>query len=89
MYKIVQMVPALGWVGTSIWVKNIVTKDIGFLSEDVNTEAYLKALECFLNTNNNELNRIKENCKRLYGQEFSMESCAEKYDALYHALKPN
>ena len=26
---------------------NIVTKDIGFLSEDVSTDAYLKALEVF------------------------------------------
>ena len=76
-------------MGTSIWVTKIITKDIGFLSEDVSAEAYLKALGCFFNTNNNELNRIKENCKRLYGQEFSMERCAEKYDALYHALKPN
>ena len=71
MYKIVQMVPTLGWVGTSIWVTKIITKDIGFLSEDVSAEAYLKALECFFNTNNNELNRIKENCKRLYGQELA------------------
>ena len=67
-------------------VVNIVTKDIGFLSEDVSAEAYLKALKCFFNTNNTELNRIKENCKRLYGQEFSMQRCAAKYDALYHAL---
>jgi glycosyltransferase involved in cell wall biosynthesis len=67
-------------------ITNIVTKDIGFLSEDVTTETYLKALECFFNANNNEVNRIKENCKRLYGQEFSMQRCAAKYDALYHAL---
>ena len=79
------MVPALGWVGTSIWVKNIVTKDIGFLSEDVSTEAYLKALEYFLNTNNNELNRIKENCKRLYGQELAW-SVVRKNMMLYIML---
>ncbi len=67
-------------------ILNIVTKDIGFLSENVSADAYSKALHNFFNTNNSELNRIKENCKRLYGQEFSMQSCAAKYDALYHAL---
>jgi glycosyltransferase involved in cell wall biosynthesis len=65
---------------------NIVTKNIGFLSNDVSADAYVQALEQYLNTNNTELNRIKENCKRLYAQEFSMQSCAAKYDALYHAL---
>jgi glycosyltransferase involved in cell wall biosynthesis len=64
---------------------NIVTKNIGFLSNDISTDAYSKALEEYLNTNNTELNRIKQNGKRLYEQEFSMRSCAEKYDALYHA----
>jgi hypothetical protein len=82
MYKIVQMVSALHGDG----VIKIVTIDIGFLSKGVSTGAYLKVLECFFHTNNNELNRIKKNCKRLYGQEFSMQRCAAKYDALYHAL---
>lgn len=66
-------------------IKNIVTKDIGFLSNDISTEAYLHAMNNFLNTNNMELNRIKQNGKRLYEEEFSMKSCAAKYDALYHA----
>ncbi len=66
-------------------IKNIVTKDIGFLSNDITSIAYLKALEDYLTANNTELNRIKENGKRLYEDEFSMRSCAEKYDALYHA----
>ncbi|HVX25566.1 MAG TPA: glycosyltransferase family 4 protein [Parafilimonas sp.] len=64
---------------------NIVTKDIGFLSNDISTDAYLSAMNSFFNANNTELNRIKENGKRLYEQEFSMKSCAAKYDALYHA----
>jgi glycosyltransferase involved in cell wall biosynthesis len=66
-------------------VINIVTKDVGFLSNDVSKDAYLQALENYLATNNTELNRIKENGKRLYEQEFSMQRCAAKYDALYHA----
>ena len=66
-------------------IKNIVTKDIGFLSADVSADAYTKTLENYFNTNNTELNRIKQNGKRLYEQEFSMQSCAAKYDALYHA----
>ncbi|HEY2726417.1 MAG TPA: glycosyltransferase family 4 protein [Parafilimonas sp.] len=66
-------------------IKNIVTEDIGFLSADVSVNAYTKTLEDYFNTNNTELNRIKQNGQRLYEQEFSMQSCAAKYDVLYHA----
>lgn len=66
-------------------IKNIVTKDIGFLSDDISADAYSKTLEDYFNTSNTELNRIKQNGKRLYAQEFSIQSCTAKYDALYHA----
>lgn len=66
-------------------VKDIVTKDIGFLSDDISVNAYLKALENYISTNFEALNRIKQNGKRLYEKEFSMISCAAKYNALYHS----
>jgi glycosyltransferase involved in cell wall biosynthesis len=65
-------------------VKNIVTEDIGFLSDNVSDEAYLKALRSYLQTGEQRLEEIKKNGKKLYREKFSMESCAAKYDALYH-----
>lgn len=67
-------------------IKSILTNDIGFLSGDVTVDAYLKTLEIFFNTDNVTLIRIKEKGKRLYEKQYSMKSCAAKYDALYHGL---
>ncbi|MEP6513862.1 MAG: glycosyltransferase family 4 protein, partial [Parafilimonas sp.] len=66
-------------------VKNIVNKDIGFLSADVSYESYLAALKAYLKTASPELEVIKQNGKELYKKEFSIESCAAEYDALYHS----
>jgi glycosyltransferase involved in cell wall biosynthesis len=65
---------------------NIVTKDIGFLSADVSKDAYLKALNCYLDTDKSTLQNFKNNGKELYEKEYSMNTCALKYDALYHSL---
>ncbi len=66
-------------------VKNIINKDIGFLSDDVTHDSYLKALKAFLHSDKETLDRLSTNGKVLYKNEFSMESCAAKYDALYHS----
>jgi glycosyltransferase involved in cell wall biosynthesis len=63
---------------------NIVTKDIGFLSENVSKDAYLKALDLYFKTGEAIIERLKINGKKLYNEEFSMQTCASKYDALYH-----
>lgn len=62
---------------------NIVTKDIGFLSADVNYESFLAALNAWLNVSPDVLEQLSKNGKALYRKEFSMESCAAKYNALY------
>lgn len=64
---------------------NIVTKDIGFLSSEVSYESYLKALKTFINTPYADLSKMKENGKALYLSDFSMVSCAAKYNELYHS----
>lgn len=65
-------------------LKNIVSEDIGFLSKEVSYDAYLAAVRAWLSTPAEHLSRIKANGKALYQKEFSMESCAARYDALYH-----
>ena len=60
---------------------------IGFLSKDLSTESYLAAIESFLYLNENDLQSIKQNIKSVFQNEFSMESCAKKYDDLYHNLE--
>jgi glycosyltransferase involved in cell wall biosynthesis len=64
---------------------NIVTKDIGFLSSDISIDEYTKALQSYLNTDDATIQRLKVNGKKLYNKEFSMKTCAAKYDALYHS----
>jgi len=63
---------------------SIVTKDIGFLSE-VNKENFLKAVQSYLNADNATLQVLKNNGIELYNNEFSMKSCALKYDTLYRS----
>lgn len=62
---------------------DIITKDIGFLSKDVSYESYLEALKKFLHADAATLQRMKNNCLELYKKEYSMESCAAKYNKLF------
>ncbi|MEP6467604.1 MAG: glycosyltransferase family 4 protein [Parafilimonas sp.] len=64
---------------------NIVAKNIGFLSTDISIEAFSNALRSYLNADEATINNLKQNGKDLYNKEFSMKTCAAKYDALYHS----
>jgi glycosyltransferase involved in cell wall biosynthesis len=66
-------------------VINIVTDDIGFLSKEINKESFYTELQAYLNANEAAISRLKQNGRELYNKEFSMQTCAAKYDALYHA----
>jgi glycosyltransferase involved in cell wall biosynthesis len=68
-------------------IVSIVKKDIGFLSDDVSINAFVEALQSFLQTGKEELEQLRNNGKALYQKEFSMESCAVKYNALYHSVE--
>jgi len=70
-------------------IKNIVKNDIGFLSDDVSHESYLRALQSYLSTEPRKLEQLKKNGKELFQREFSMQSCAAKYNKLYHANEEN
>jgi glycosyltransferase involved in cell wall biosynthesis len=63
---------------------DIIKPNIGFLSKDLSTESYLAALKAFLHSDNQTIEKLKANCKAVYQSEFSMESCAAKYNKLYH-----
>ncbi len=64
---------------------NLVNNDIGYLSEDLTYEKYLAALRAYLAADQDTIERLKTNGKELYRREFSMETCAAKYDVLYHS----
>jgi glycosyltransferase involved in cell wall biosynthesis len=68
-------------------VKNIVTKDIGYLSADVSEGSFVKALQSYLDADKTTIQHLKNCGKELYNKEFSMRTCAAKYDALYHSVK--
>jgi len=65
-------------------VKDVVTKNIGFLSTSVTKNAYLNALKSYLEKDKQTINHLKTNAKELYIKKFSMELCASKYETLYH-----
>jgi glycosyltransferase involved in cell wall biosynthesis len=65
-------------------ILNIVKPDIGFLSKDLSTESYLAAIKAFLHSDSATIEKLKANCRAVYKNEFSMESCVAKYDKLYH-----
>jgi glycosyltransferase involved in cell wall biosynthesis len=65
-------------------IVNVITKDIGFLSDDLSKEAYLKAVELYLDTSESNMMRLQDNGKKLYSRKFSIHACASEYDNLYH-----
>ena len=67
-------------------IKNIVSKEIGFLSHDVSAGSYLQAIKEYLQAEPHELEQLRQNGRALYEKEFSMRSCAARYDDLYHAI---
>ncbi len=62
---------------------DIVKPDIGFLSKDLTTESFLAAIKAFLAADDHTINTLQNNAKTLYQNEFSIESCAAKYNKLY------
>ncbi len=64
-------------------LKDVVTKDIGYLSGDVSEAAYTKALQAFINASKEELEEKRKNGKALFNKSYSMKNCAAKYNDLY------
>ncbi len=64
---------------------NIVIKDIGFLSDDISEASFLQALKNYLHSDEIIIQTLKNNGKELYNKEYSMQSCADKYNLLYHS----
>lgn len=64
-------------------LRDIVKPDIGFLSADLTAESYLAAIKAFINADAKTLEQFKANGKAVYESEFSIESCAAKYNKLY------
>jgi glycosyltransferase involved in cell wall biosynthesis len=63
---------------------DIIKPDIGFLSKDLSTESYLAALKAFLYSDRVTIEKLKANCRLVFKNQFSMESCAAKYNKLYY-----
>lgn len=54
----------------------------GFLSDNLSVESYMRAIDRFLKQTEVDKDTMKHNCKELALQ-YSMEECANKYEALY------
>lgn len=64
-------------------VTEVVSNNIGFLSEHTTVESYLHALQNYLHTPQYILEEKKQQGKQLFQKVYSMESCAKKYQKLY------
>lgn len=62
---------------------DVITSDIGFLSKDVSFESFFEALKNFFCTDEVTLQKMKNNCLEMYKKEYSMVSCAAKYNELF------
>ncbi len=60
-----------------------VKPNIGFLAKDLSPESYLTALKAFIHSDSETIEKLKMNCRALYQNEFSIQSCAAKYNKLY------
>lgn len=54
----------------------------GFLSYDLTTESYIKAIERFLALSDNEIESMKRKCKDA-SQQYTIERCAAQYEILF------
>jgi glycosyltransferase involved in cell wall biosynthesis len=70
-------------------LKNVITKDIGFLSTEVSEEAYTAALKAYMHAPEEELERLKQNGKKLFDELYSMQHCAAQYKTLYLEARAN
>ena len=64
-------------------LKDVVTPDIGYLSNAVSEDSYVSALQTFLSASDEELAGKRKAGKTLFEKNYSMKTCAAKYDALY------
>ncbi len=64
-------------------LKNVITRDIGFLSAGVSEDAYTHALKSYLHAPVAEIERLKKNGSKLFDQAYSMRHCAAQYKQLY------
>lgn len=65
-------------------LRDIIKTEIGFLSKDLSVENYLAAIKAYLSIDCTTLEKLRANARVLYTHQFSIESCATKYDMLYH-----
>jgi len=64
-------------------LKDVVTSNVGYLSDEVSESSYLKTLHTFINAPAAEIEAKKMNGKALFDQSYSMKNCAIKYNELY------
>ena len=64
-------------------LKDVITKDIGFLSVEVSGDAYTNALKAYLHAPEEEIIRLMRNGKELFDNKYSMKHCAAQYKELY------
>lgn len=62
---------------------DMVKPSIGYLSKDMSVEGYLEVIEAYLNSSPESKERMRKANMDIYQQEFSMKSCASKYNNLY------
>lgn len=64
-------------------LKDVVMPEIGYLSDTVSEDSYLSALQTFLSASDEELADKRKAGKELFEKNYSMKTCASRYDALY------
>ncbi|WP_300603506.1 glycosyltransferase [Niabella sp.] len=58
----------------------------GFISEDLSTGAYSRCLQDALLLSKSDRDVLKSNLKNKYNQEYTMDACASKYEAVYNKI---
>ena len=66
----------------SSYVDMVDDGNTGFLSYDLTTESYIKAIERFLALSDNEIESMKRKCKDA-SQQYTIERCAAQYEILF------
>lgn len=64
-------------------ILNVVKPSIGYLSKDFSEEAFLNEIKKYLNSTIETKANLSKAAMSLYQNEYSMKSCAKKYNCLY------
>jgi len=68
-------------------VRDIISNGInGFISEDFSVSSFVKAIQDFIGLDDQEVEKMKINARKIFNENFNIKTCEQKYFNLYNSI---